>query len=92
MEMDADALKNEVQKKVVGRWCGSIYFRMMIESRSCRGALERFQHDGKWKQEQLCGEGTVILSIRSMVDTRHINNRSVKRRISRSRGVLRGRS
>jgi hypothetical protein len=34
----------------------------------------------------------VILSSRSIVDRRHINNRSVKRRISRSRGVLRGRS
>jgi hypothetical protein len=31
----------------------------------------------------------VILSSRSMVDKRHINNRSVKRRISR---VLKGRS
>jgi hypothetical protein len=33
----------------------------------------------------------VILSSRSMVDRRHINNSSVKRRISRSRGEeLRG--
>jgi hypothetical protein len=51
------------------------------------GVLERYQHDGKWKQEQLRGTGNP-----SMVDRRHINNRSVKRKISRSRGVLRGRS
>jgi hypothetical protein len=35
-------------------------------------------------------EVKVIRSSRSMVDRRHIKNRSVKRRISRSRGVLRG--
>ena len=70
MEMDADALKNEVQKQVV----------------------EGRQMVWKHQQEQLWCEGTVILSSRSMVDRRHINNRSVKRRISRSRGVLRGRS
>ena len=34
----------------------------------------------------------VILSSRSMVDRRHVNNRSVKRKINRNRGVLRSSS
>jgi hypothetical protein len=54
---------------------------MMIESRSMTVSGSKSS----------CGV-KVILSSRSMVDRRHINNRSVKRRISRSRGVLRGRS
>jgi hypothetical protein len=44
--MEADALKNGVQKQVVEG-------RQMMR----KGVLERFQHDGKQKQEQLWGEG-----------------------------------
>ena len=48
--MEADALKNEVQKQVVEG-------RQMMRKHELQDVLERFQHNGKWKQEQLWGEG-----------------------------------
>ena len=54
--MEADALKNEVQKQVVE---GRQMMRKQDDDwkQEQLGVLERFQHDGKWKQEQLWGEG-----------------------------------
>jgi hypothetical protein len=63
---------------------------MMIESRSSRGSKRDFSMMVSGTKSS-CGV-KVILSSRSMVDRRHIYNRSAQRRISRSRRVLRGRS
>jgi hypothetical protein len=72
-----------VQKQVIeGR-------QMMIVSRSSRGSQREFSMTVSGSKSS-CGV-KVILSSRSMVDRRHVNNRSVKRRINRSRVVLRGR-
>ncbi len=57
--MEADAVKNEVQKQVVEGRQMMRKHQLQDDDRKQeqQGVLERFQHDGKWKQEQLWGEG-----------------------------------
>ena len=57
--MEADALKNEVKKQVVeGRhMIGKHQLQDDDLKQEQQMVLERFQHDGKWKQEQLWDEG-----------------------------------